>query len=181
MERQNVRKQLIITFGDEMAQKVIMLVREIEKKLGSWLVAQLNLMLLIGVLVYVSLLLLQVEFALPLAIIAGLMEILPIIGPWFSGALGVLVALNVSPVFGLIVAGVYFLIQQLENSVVVPVIMKRSTGLAPLVTILSLMIGARIAGLLGAVLAVPTVLILQTLLGYYLTNHTKRSVHEKIS
>jgi len=118
-------------------------------------------MTIVGVLSFVGLRLLGIEFALPLAILAGLLEIIPNIGPIVSAIPAVLSGLTVSPLMGLAVAALYFLIQQIENSIIVPRVMQKVVGVNPLVTILSLAIGFKLAGVAGAILAIPVVLVIQ--------------------
>jgi len=88
-------------------------------------------------------------------------EIIPNIGPIVSAIPAVLTGLTISPLLALAVAALYFLIQQLENTVIVPKVMEKVVGINPLVTILSLAIGFKLAGIVGAVLAVPVVLVSQ--------------------
>jgi len=175
LERQHLKKLLHNTFGKKTSDTIIFIIHTIEYKLGQWMRAQLILMALIGVLTYIGLIWLRVDYALPLAIIAGMLEIVPIIGPIISAIPAVIVALGVSPLFALAVAGLYFLIQQAENHLIVPIVMNKSTGLPPLVIILSIMIGARFAGLSGAILSVPIVLILQIVIGHLISNRTQET------
>jgi predicted PurR-regulated permease PerM len=164
LERKRLEILLVGTMGKEVADRVITALCEVEARLGAWVNGQLFLMGLIGASVYVGLTLLHVEFALPLAIIAGLLEIVPMIGPIVSAVPAVLVALTVSPFLALSVVALYFIIQQVENNVFVPLVLKKSVGLSPIITIFSLMVGAKLAGITGAVLAVPVVLVLQSVL-----------------
>lgn len=168
LERKNAESVLASTVGDDWAKQVIKVLREIEVRLGSWVRGQLLLMFLVGLFVYIGLTLLRVEFALPLAIIAGVLEIVPMVGPIFSAIPAVLVALTISPLLAVSVVALYFVVQQLENNIVVPFVMKRSVGLSPLVTIFALMVGGRLAGIVGAILAVPVVLVLQAVIGAFL-------------
>lgn len=173
LERRNAEPLLTETMGENAAESVLHVVREIEARLGSWIRGQLILMVIVGVLVYIGLTLLKVEFALPLAIIAGVLEIVPTIGPIISAVPAVFVALATSPFLALSVVALYFIVQQLENNLMVPIVMKRSTGLSPLITIFALMVGARFAGIVGAILAVPMVLVLQVVIGALLTKSSK--------
>ncbi|MDP1721865.1 MAG: AI-2E family transporter [Candidatus Gottesmanbacteria bacterium] len=168
LERRKVEDMLVNTMGEEAADRIIRTLKEVESRLGAWVNGQLFLMILIGVLVYLGLTLLHVEFALPLAIIAGVLEIVPMIGPIVSAVPAVLVALTISPFLALSVVALYFIVQQVENNIFVPLVLKKSVGLSPIVTIFALMVGARLAGVVGAVLAVPVVLVLQSLLRAFL-------------
>jgi predicted PurR-regulated permease PerM len=164
LERRRAESTLTEFLGRTTGARVTVLLRVIERRLGSWVRGELLLMTFIGVLTYIGLMLLHVEFALPLAIIAGILEIVPMIGPFLSAIPAILVALAVSPILALSVTALYIVVQQLENNIFVPLVMKRSVGLSPLVTILALMIGGRLGGIGGAVLAIPIVLVLQVLL-----------------
>lgn len=168
LEHHHTKQLLARTVGNEIADTVVEILRDIERKLSYWVNGQLILMVFVGVLTYIGLIWLRVEFALPLAILAGLFEIVPIIGPFVSAIPAVFIALTISPFFAVVVAGFYFLIQQIENNILVPLVMRRSTGLPPLLTILALMVGSRLAGLMGMILAVPVVLIIQSVLEFYL-------------
>lgn len=139
-------------------------VRRIEEKLGSWVRGQVALSLIIGTLVYVVLLALQIPYALPLAILAGLFEIVPVIGPIISAIPAILIAFTVAPISAAFVAIAFFIIQQLENSLIVPQVMKKAVGLNPLIVILTVSIGGKLLGISGALLAVPITVVIQVLI-----------------
>lgn len=166
LERQYAEKLLTSWMGEDGARRVIEIFRMIESRLGAWVRGEMILMFAIGIFVYFGLSLLHVEFALPLAILAGLLEIVPIIGPIISAVPAVLVALGTSPFLALSVVALYFIVQQVENNLVVPLVMKKSIGLSPLISITALMIGGKLAGITGAMLAVPVLLVMQVLAGY---------------
>lgn len=132
-----------------------------EKRLGGWVRGEIILMLTIGILTYIGLRLLGIHFALPLAILAGLLEVVPNVGPLVSAVPAVVVGFTISPVMGISVAALYFLIQQLENSVIAPKIIQKSIGVAPIVTLVVLGIGVQIGGIMGAILAIPIFLVIQ--------------------
>src|SRR6185295_1019057 len=126
-----------------------------ETRLGMWVRGQLILMSAIGVATGVTYSLLGLPSALLLGLIAALTEAIPIIGPLLGAIPAVLVAATVSPELAIIVAGVYVVIQLIEGSVLVPLVMRNSVGISPLLILLSLLIGGAVAGLVGAFLAVP--------------------------
>ncbi len=137
------------------------LITRIEDMLGAWLRGQVVLSLVIGVMSYVLLLLIGMSsFALPLAILAAIMEVVPVIGPIISAIPPILIAyVTLSPATALVVAVGYLAIQQLESHVIVPQVMKRAVGLNPLVVILAIAIGGRLLGIGGALLAVPITVV----------------------
>ncbi len=143
-------------------EKISRVTNRIEEKLGAWLRGQFALSVIIAAIVYVVLLVMGVPYALPLAIFAGLLEVVPVIGPIISAIPAVIVAYFVSPVLGGVVIAAFFIIQQLENHFIVPQVMKKAVGLNPLIVILAVAVGGKLLGLAGALLAVPIVVVLQT-------------------
>lgn len=163
LDREKIEDYGTSFFGtrQERAKKTL---RSIEGKLGAWLRGQILLSLLIGLLVYVGLLILGIEAAIPLAIIAAFLEVIPVIGPIIAAIPAVLIALTVSPVLAGLVAGLYFAIQQVEGHVVVPQVMRKAVGLNPLLVILAISVGGRLLGIGGALLAVPIAVVIQIIL-----------------
>ncbi len=160
LEKEELERRIAKLFiGRE--EKTRILLGQIEEKLGSWLRGQLILSLIIGLLSYIGLLVLNIPYALPLALLAGVMEIIPVIGPIVSAIPAILVGYSISPILGLIVGIMYLVIQQLENHLIVPQVMKRAVGLNPLVVILAIAIGGKILGFAGALLAVPMAVVVQ--------------------
>lgn len=154
------RKQLISKYLNARYAKTML---DIEKRLGSWVRGELFLMFAVGILTYAGLLFLGIDIALPLAILAGILEIVPNIGPVISAIPAVLIALTLNPVTALATASLYFLVQITENNFLVPHIMRTAVGVNPLISILALMIGFQLAGPAGAVLAIPLVIVIQTI------------------
>ena len=175
LSRQKLQSVLDSLVGESLSSRITLVVTHIEKRLGSWVLGEFFLMLFIGIFVYAGLFFLHVDFALPLAIIAGILEIVPIIGPILSAIPAVLVAFSVSPFLAFLVVILFIVVQQLENNLIVPFVMKKSVGLAPLVTMLALMIGARFAGVIGAMLSVPILLVVQAVLSDLMNQSKKTS------
>lgn len=160
LDKENLENRIAALFkGRE--ERVRRSIVKIEDKLGSWLRGQMILSLVIGVLSYIGLSILNVPYALPLALIAGMMEVIPVIGPIISAIPAIFIALTISPLLGVMVAAMYLIIQQLENSLIVPQVMKRAVGLNPLIVILAIAVGSRLLGISGALLAVPIAVVLQ--------------------
>jgi predicted PurR-regulated permease PerM len=150
----DVVKNLVIYFSPNKKMASEMYSR-IEDKLRVWMRGQGIIMILIGVITYIGLLILGVEYALPLAVFAGFLEIVPFIGPTLSAIPAFFIALTISPVKAFSVLLLYFIIQQLEASIVVPRVMNKAVGLNPIIVILAVMIGGRILGPAGALLSIP--------------------------
>jgi predicted PurR-regulated permease PerM len=165
LERKNISRYLLHFFGENAEKIGTRIVDKIEKRLGGWVRAELFLMFIIGLLSYIGLRLLGIDYALPLAILAGLLEIIPNIGPFISAIPAVLVGLLVSPLMALAVAALYFLVQQLENNLIVPQVMAKECNINPLITIIALIAGFELGGVVGAVLSIPVVLLIEIILG----------------
>lgn len=163
LDREMIEQRATALFSHRQ-EKVNRLLRKIEDKLGAWLRGQLVLSVIIAVLVYLGLVILGVDFALPLAIIAGVLEVVPVIGPIISAIPAILIALTISPLMAAIVAGLYLAVQQIEGHVVVPQVMKRAVGLNPLLVILAVTVGGRLLGIAGALLAVPIAVVIEVIL-----------------
>lgn len=148
------------------------LLNSIEEQLGGWVRGEIILMLLIGSLTFIGLSLLGIPYALPLAILAGLLEIVPNIGPTVAAIPAVLIAfLTHGPVMAGAVALLNILIQQLENNFFVPKIMKAAANVNPLASILAILIGLKLAGVMGALLAVPMYIVIRTVYSTYFYHH----------
>lgn len=137
---------------------------EVEARLGMWVRGQLTLMIAMGTATGIAYGLLGVPAATVLALIAGLTEVVPIVGPLLGAVPAILVAATVSPQLGLAVAGVYVVLQFLEGNVLVPIVMRNSVGISPLLVIISLLVGAAAGGLIGAIFAVPVAASLEIVL-----------------
>lgn len=140
----------------------------IEDRLGSWLRGQLLLGLIIAVVTFIGLTALHVKFAIVLALIAGLTELIPLIGPFIGAIPAVIVALATDPILALWVLLLYVVVQQLENHLIVPKVMASATGLNPVIVLISILVGGKVAGITGVILAVPTMIIITTFLEDFL-------------
>jgi len=134
---------------------------DVEETLGSYVRGQGILALVIGFASYIGLILLGVPYAPALAVIAGVTEVIPVVGPILGAIPAILVGLTVSPTTGLLVLGLYVLIQQFEGNVLVPRVMEQSVGLNPLLVIVALVAGSSLNGIVGALLAIPVAGALQ--------------------
>lgn len=155
VKEDGIRKFIISLTPEKHRQYAANLTERIKFKMGRWLLGQLILMVIIFTLDFVGLSLLKVPYALALAIFAGLMEVIPYVGPIISAVPGVILGFTISPLTGFLTLLLYWLAQQFENYVVVPQIMKKAVGLNPITVIVALLIGIRLGGISGAILAIP--------------------------
>ncbi len=162
-----LKSQIELSLGEEKGKNVSRILSLIEERLGKWSRGEFILMLAVGIGMYLGLLAIGIPYALPLAVLAGILEIVPTLGPIVAAIPAVLIGLGISPLAGIGAAVVAFLVQQLENYILVPKIMQKSAGISPLVVLLSIAIGAKLMGITGIIVAVPTVIILQVLIKEY--------------
>jgi predicted PurR-regulated permease PerM len=137
--------------------RIMGLVNKMQKMIGLWLRGQMILSLIIAVLIYVGLSILGIKYALVLAMIAGLTEFVPYLGPILAAVPAIFLAFAQSGfMLALITMILYYIIQVVENNIIVPKLMQKVVGLNPIISLAVLLIGLKIAGVAGAVLAIPT-------------------------
>ncbi len=167
LARGKLNESLDSFFGEERRIELGVLIESLEKRLGGWSRGQIALMLIVGLLTYIGLAILKVPFALPLAILAGVLEIIPYLGPILAAIPSLIIGFGIAPAMGVGTLIVAVVVQQLENYVLVPKIMEKSVGVSPIITLVALAIGARLAGITGMIISIPTVIALQVFLKQY--------------
>jgi predicted PurR-regulated permease PerM len=151
---------------------------QVEQRLGDWFRGQLTVMAAVGAMTTVAYLLLGLEDALLLGLFAGVAEIIPIVGPAIGAVPALISAFVVGgPELALVVAGVYVVIQLVEGHVLVPMVMRNAVGLPPFVVIIALLVGAAVAGLIGALLAVPVAAAIAVILERAQARSTPVALH----
>lgn len=160
VEEKALRKGLAFFIPDKYEGLVTSIFPKAKKKIGQWLRGQLLIMFIIFVITYIFLeFILNVPFALVLALIAGFLEVVPFIGPMLSVVPALVIGLSVSPVMAFLIGLLYFGLQQLEGEVLTPKIMQKVTGINPVISILAVIIGFEIAGPIGAIIAIPLAVV----------------------
>jgi predicted PurR-regulated permease PerM len=150
-------------FDNDKIEEIKDFLHEVDNQLGNWIRGEMILMTIIGLMTFIGLIILKIPYALPLAIIAGLLEIIPSMGPILSAVPAVIVAfLGFGWPMALAVTVLYIVIQQFEGNLIVPKVMKTNVNINPLVSILGILIGAKLFGVIGALLAVPIFIVCRT-------------------
>lgn len=157
VDRERLGEEVPHLLPSKFQEKTRLTIHLVEEKLGAWLRGQIVLSLAIGIITWITLTILQIPFALPLAILAGFLEIIPTIGPIIAAIPAVIVAFAISPIMGLVVMLAYAGIQVAENNILVPKIMQKAVGLNPVVILISILIGGSLMGIIGALLSIPLV------------------------
>jgi len=137
---------------------------ESEQKIGAFVRGLVILSVIIGVLSAIGYMAIGLPYGLTIAVIAGLLEAIPYVGPIVTMVLAGIVGMTVSQNMALLAIGIALIIQLLENTIVVPRVMDKTVGVSPVVTLLALAVFSDLFGLLGALLAVPLAAVFQVLL-----------------
>ncbi len=151
------------------------LINRIQTKIGWWLRGQLVLSLIIFLMSWIGLSILGVKYALVLALFAGITELIPYLGPFIGALPAVFIAFTQDPTLALWVIGLYIIIQQAENHLIVPKVMQKAVGLSPVVVIIAILIGAKIAGILGVLMAVPVATAMSVFIGDFMNNDSEKN------
>ncbi|MDP2598417.1 MAG: AI-2E family transporter [Candidatus Liptonbacteria bacterium] len=162
--RDGVERFIKIMFPPDYEKAALKIYESSRRKIGFWFQAQIALSVIMGLSVWGALTLLGVKHAFLLGAIAALFELAPFVGPILSGATAVLVALSISVPLAFYTLLVFLFLQQFESNILVPIFMRRSIGLHPVIVIIALLIGAEVGGVLGIVIAVPAAAVFQEII-----------------
>jgi predicted PurR-regulated permease PerM len=163
-ERATIKRAILRLVPRAGAKRVNATWLEVEQKLGGWVRGQLLVMAVLGAMAGTAFFLLGLPNPVFLAVLAGLFEIIPMIGPFLAFLPALLVALTVDPAKALLLVPIALVIQQIEGNILIPRIMSRSVGVSPLTVVLGILIGSILWGAAGAFLAVPIAAAVQVIL-----------------
>lgn len=164
VDAENMVRTFVRLFPSDRQPQVRDACERVSTKVSAWLGGQFLLAGLIGGSAALALWLMGVPYFYVLALVAGIGEMIPIVGPLLAAIPAVLVGFSVSPALGVAVGVFFFVQQQIENHLLVPTVMERQVGVSAVVVIVALLVGGSLLGIAGAVLAVPTAAILQVLI-----------------
>ena len=167
LEGPRIIQSFLLFVPQDQRESISELISAMETKVGSYIAGQGVLCLVIGIMALLAYLLIGLPNALVLALIAGVLEAVPMVGPLLGAIPAVLVALSIAPekLVWVIIATV--VIQQLENSLLVPRVMRKAVGVNPFVTLLALFAFSSLFGIAGALMAIPMAAIIQLLLNRF--------------
>jgi predicted PurR-regulated permease PerM len=162
--RNGVQKLLLAILPALYEAKILRIYERVSGKIGRWLIGQLFLSLIVGIATFLGLWILGVEYSLFIGLIAAIAELVPYVGPIFTGSIAVLIGLSHSVMLGVYVFIVFVIIQQLEGHFLIPAVMRYTTSLNPAVVLVALLIGGEVFGMVGLILAVPVAVLFQEIL-----------------
>lgn len=151
----------------EYEKYVVDLFYRTRKRIAKWLEGQIILSLIIAITTFIGLKALGVNYALVLSVLTAVLEIIPFVGPVIAGLIAILIAVSQSTTLAVYVLILFVVIHQLESHLLVPVIMRKTTGIHPVIVAISILAGWQIYGIIGVILAIPTVVLLEELIDDY--------------
>lgn len=161
LQEKGVENFFRILLPKKYEERIISVFEKSNVRIGHWFQGRLILSLVVGLISLLGLYLMGIKHSGTLALLNAVLDIIPFIGPIFAGLIAFLVAAADSPQLGILVILLFIIIQQLTNNFFAPLIIGKTTGLHPLVVLIALLIGAKIAGLVGFILAIPAAIIIQ--------------------
>ncbi|KKR04232.1 MAG: hypothetical protein UT31_C0001G0015 [Parcubacteria group bacterium GW2011_GWF2_39_13b] len=176
VQEKGVRKFIFYLTPKKNQEYTLGLFDKIQQKVGGWLWGRIVLSIVLGFLVGVGLYFLKIKYALLLGCLAALFSFIPMIGPTIAAIPAVLIGLGQSAFMGLMVGILYvFVFTIIENFILIPVLMKKAVDLNPALIILVILIGAKIAGTAGAILAIPAAAVIAVLIDEYIQKRSEKS------
>jgi predicted PurR-regulated permease PerM len=176
LEGRAVERALILLFPKKYEAKVVEVWQRVQKRVSGWFGARLIACLFVGVASYIVFWIFGVRYPFTLALFSGVLNFVPYIGPLLTGVILFLIVFPTSQIAGIFVVLAFIIIQQIENIIVTPLLMKKFVGLPPVLVLLSLVVGFNLWGLLGSILAVPLFGILFEFLKGFLEKRRDRDV-----
>jgi predicted PurR-regulated permease PerM len=167
LEGPRIIKSFLLVVPQMQRESISDLISSMESKVGLYVVGQGILCLVIGIMALIAYTLIGLPNALVLALIAGVLEAVPMAGPLLGAVPAALVALSIAPGKLVWVIVATLVIQQLENTLLVPRIMKKAVGVNPFVTLLALFAFSSLFGLAGALMAIPIAAMIQLALNHF--------------
>ncbi|MDT8307862.1 MAG: AI-2E family transporter [Anaerolineae bacterium] len=167
LDGERVKRSVLLLSSPEKRESHRELINELEARLGAYTAGVLILMAIVGVMSYIAYLLIGLPYALFLALVAGLLEGVPTIGPTLAAVPATLVAFSISPVHALWVIIASIVIQQVENAVLFPRVMKSAVGVHPVVTLLAFFGFTVLFGVAGALVAIPLAATISAIFSYF--------------
>lgn len=174
VDRDGVEKFLIAILPSGYEDKILDVYFKTRKKIGDWLYGQIFLSLSVGLGAFLGLWIIGVKYSLVLGILTAILEIVPFVGPIVSGAIAFLIASSVSLSSGVYVFLLFLLLHEIESLVLAPIFMRMTTSLHPAAILISILVGARLFGVVGIVLSVPMTVMLQELVESWSLEKTKK-------
>jgi predicted PurR-regulated permease PerM len=176
LTKDGVERFLMVVIPPAYEEAALKIFERSRKLISAWFRAQFLLTLIFGFTVWAGLTILGVKYALLVALLAGLFEFVPFVGPFISGALAVVAALSTSTTLAVYTLIFFVIAEQFEANVLIPLLNQRIVGIHPVIVIVALLIGAEVGGVLGIIISVPVAGVFQEVIQQW--SSRKRKVVE---
>lgn len=170
VEEKPIESFFLSLFPSRYAQYISTRLEAVKEHIGQWLRGQFVVSVFAGIISYIGLVIMGIDYSLTLSIIAGICMVVPMMGRVFAWVLTFPIVFNQSPMLSLYMSIYYLIIQQIENNVLIPYIMNKAVGLSPIIIIFSMMLGYQYLNVLGLVLAIP----IATVVAIFVQDYTAR-------
>lgn len=160
---------------------ILTLWKTCQNKVSGWFGVKILGCLFVGLFSYIALCLLKIDYPLALSLFAAITNIIPIVGPIIAGVIIAIISALDSLSKAVIILIIFILIQQIEGNILTPILTKKFIGLPPVLVLVSLMIGAKLWGILGAILAIPLAGVIFEFLRDFLKKRKEESGPSQIS
>ncbi|MFH1036642.1 MAG: AI-2E family transporter [Patescibacteria group bacterium] len=155
LEEKGIEKALSLLFPKKYEANVLTIWERVQKQVSGWFGTRVLSCILVALMTFIACKILAVKYAISFSLLAGMTNIIPIVGPLIAGAIIVLFTLLDSWAKAIFILAVFILIQQIEGNIITPLLTKKIIGLSPVLVLIALLIGGRLWGTLGAILAIP--------------------------
>jgi len=155
LEEKGIEKAVVLFSSKRYESYVLSLWEKSQKKVAGWFGARILTCIFVGILAFIACYVLNIKYAVSFGLLAGVLDIVPIIGPIIAGVIIVIFAAISSWLKALLILVAFLLIQQIEGNILTPVLTKKFIGLPPVIVLIALLIGGKLWGILGAILAIP--------------------------
>ena len=174
VERHGAERMLEVILPDSYERSVMTVFKNYERKMRKWFATQLALSIFVGTAVFLGMFVIGVRYPILLGVIAGVLEIVPIVGPIVTGLLAFVIAASDSVSIAIYAVVFFLFVQQLENHVLIPLFVGKGMRVHPVIVLVSVLAGGEIAGFTGVLLSVPIAVLVQEIFDYIAERKSKR-------
>lgn len=176
VDEDGIKKFLLALFPARYHDYILEKGAIVENKFGAWVRGQLILMLAVGILTFIALEIAGVKYSATLAVLAGLTELLPYVGPLLAYIPAAIIALSQSGfIFAIVVTAIYIGIQQLEGNVLIPLVMKKTVGLSPVIVMFAMLVGASFPETINPIVGIIVSVPIATAIGVFIEDYTVKN------
>lgn len=173
------KKFVVAAFSEERATRIMDVCARTNKSLHDYFFGMITDCTILGIMTYIMMLIFGFPFPVLISVLVGMTQMIPILGPWFSGALGALIIFVTNPPQALWFALAVITVQQIDNNLVYPRVVGRAVGLSGIWVMIAVILGGGLFGVVGVILCVPIMAVLYTLVSEWVNRRVEDKRYEK--